>query len=280
VSGGTADRADGYPTDAVAQAFVRARRDATPLSGFPGPLPVDLAAAYGVQDAALRLWSDEVVGWKVGRVPPEHEGPLKASRLFGPIFRRALWRVASGEVTDFPVFEGGFAAVEAEYVAVVAKDAPSDKLDWTTDEAAALIGALHIGMEPAGSPLAAINIIGPLAVVSDFGNNAGLMVGAAIAGWRDQRLEDLRCETVIDGKVVGRGGAFVLPGGPVESVRLLAENVARRGRPLTKGMFICTGAAAGIHDIVAGQTGAVRFAGLGDIQCRAVAAAPARTPAR
>ena len=279
MSGGTADRANGFPTDSVAQAFVQARRDAVALHAFPGPLPADLAAAYGVQDAALKLWHDEVVGWKVGRVPPEHEGPLKASRLFGPVFRRALWRVKPGDVTAFPVFVGGFAAVEAEYVAVVARDAPADKLDWTTDEAAALIGALHIGMEPAGSPLAAINVIGPLAVVSDFGNNAGLMVGEAIVGWRDTPLEDLRCETVIDGQVVGQGGAFVLPGGPVESVRLLAENLARRGRPLTKGMFICTGAAAGIHDIVAGQTGAVRFAGQGEIQCRAFAATAARTPA-
>jgi 2-keto-4-pentenoate hydratase len=262
----------------VAQAFVQARRDAVALHAFPGPLPADLAAAYGVQDAALKLWPDEVVGWKVGRVPPEHEGPLKASRLFGPVFRRALWRVKPGDVTAFPVFVGGFAAVEAEYVAVVARDAPADKLDWTTDEAAALIGALHIGMEPAGSPLAAINVIGPLAVVSDFGNNAGLMVGEAIVGWRGAPLEDLRCETMIDGQVVGQGGAFVLPGGPVESVRLLAENLARRGRPLTKGMFICTGAAAGIHDIVAGQTGAVRFAGQGEIQCRAFAATAAQTP--
>jgi 2-keto-4-pentenoate hydratase len=278
VSGGTADRAEGFPTDLVARAFVRARREATALPAFPGRLPADLAAAYDIQDAALKLWPDQVVGWKVGRVPPEQEGPLKANRLFGPVFRRALLHVRPGEVTPFPVFEGGFAAVEAEYVAVVARDAPADKLDWTTEEAAALIDALHIGMEPAGSPLATINVIGPLAVVSDFGNNAGLMVGEAILGWRETRLEDLRCETVIDGRVMGRGGAFVLPGGPVESVRLLAENVARRGRPLTKGMFICTGAAAGIHDIAAGQTGCVRFTGHGEIQCRAFAATPMRTP--
>ena len=276
MSDGTADRAEGFPTNSVAQVFVRARHDATALPDFPGPLPTDLATAYGVQDAALKLWPDEVVGWKVGRVPPEHEGPLKAGRLFGPVFRQALWHVKPGDVTPFPVFEGGFTAVEAEYVAVVGHDAPADKLNWSTEEALDLIGALHMGMEPAGSPLATINVIGPLAVVSDFGNNAGLMVGQEIQGWRETPLENLRCETVIEGRVMGQGGAFVLPGGPVESVRLLAENVARRGRPLKKGMFICTGAAAGIHDIVAGQTGAVRFIGQGEIQCRALAATPAR----
>jgi 2-keto-4-pentenoate hydratase len=276
VSGGTADRSEGFPTDAVAQRFVRARRDAAALPAFPGDLPPDLATAYRIQDAAIALWPDEIVGWKVGRVPPEHEGPLKAGRLCGPVFGAALWHVKPGDITPFPVFQGGFAAVEAEYVVEVGFDAPADKLDWTAEEAAGLIGAMHMGMEPAGSPLATINVIGPLAVVSDFGNNAGLMVGPKIPDWGHAELEDLRCDTVIEGQVMGRGGAFVLPGGPVESVRFLAENVARRGRPLKKGMFICTGAAAGIHDIAAGQRGAVRFIGEGEIQCRAYAAAPGR----
>ena len=270
-----ASMAQGFPTDDVAAAFVRARRAAVALPDFPGPLPADLATGYRVQDAALKLWPDEVVGWKVGRVPPEHEDRLRASRICGPVFARALWHVKPGEVTPFPVFEGGFAAVEAEYVARIAHDAPADKLDWTTEEAAELSGALHIGMEPAGSPLASINILGPTVVVSDFGNNAGLMVGAEIAGWKRLRLEDLRCETVIEGEVVGQGGAFVLPGGPVESVRFLAETTARRGRPLKAGMYICTGAAAGIHDIGVGQTGAVRFGRHGEIACRAYPATPA-----
>lgn len=269
-----ASMADGFPIDDVAARFVRARRSATALPDYPGPVPSDLATGYRVQDAALKLWPDVVVGWKVGRVPPEHEERLASNRICGPVFAKSLWHVKPGDVTPFPVFEGGFAAVEAEYVARIAFDAPDDKLTWTTDEAAQLIGALHIGMEPAGSPLASINILGPTVVVSDFGNNAGLMVGAEIADWRSRRIEDLRCETVIEGQVMGQGGAFVLPGGPVESIRFLAENVARRGRPLKAGMYICTGAAAGIHDIVAGQSGAVRFAGDGEIACRAYRAQP------
>jgi 2-keto-4-pentenoate hydratase len=275
VSVPAASMADGFPIDDVAARFVRARRSATALPDYPGPVPSDLATGYRVQDAALKLWPDEVVGWKVGRVPPEHEERLQSNRICGPVFARSLWHVKPGEVTPFSVFEGGFAAVEAEYVARIAFDAPADRLTWTTEEAAELIGALHIGMEPAGSPLASINILGPTVVVSDFGNNAGLMVGAEIADWRSRRTEDLRCETVIEGQVVGQGGAFVLPGGPVESIRFLAQNTARRGRPLKAGMYICTGAAAGIHDIVAGQSAAVRFDGHGEIACRAYRAQPA-----
>ncbi len=258
----------------VAEEFVRARRAAEALPSFPGRLPDDLAEAYRIQDAAIPLWPEAVVGWKVGRIPPEHETKLGASRLCGPVFAGALWHVRPGDDTPFPVFEGGFAAVEAEYVARIGRDAPADKTEWTTAEAAGLISALHIGMEPAGSPFPDINVIGPLAVVSDFGNNAGLMVGSEIVGWREMALEAMRCQTVIQDEVVGRGGAFVLPGGPVESVRFLAENLARRGRPLRAGMYICTGAAAGIHDIVAGQSGAVRFDGQGEIRCHAYSAPP------
>ncbi|WP_421931081.1 2-keto-4-pentenoate hydratase [Phenylobacterium sp.] len=270
-----AGMAEGFPTDDVAARFVRARRSATALPDFPGPLPSDLATSYRVQDAAIGLWDDEVVGWKVGRVPPEHEQRLNSNRICGPVFGRAVWHVKRGDLTPFPVFVGGFAAVEAEYVARIAVDAPADKLTWTAEEAAELIGAMHIGMEPAGSPLASINILGPTAVVADFGNNAGLMIGAEIADWKSRRIEELRCETQIEGQVVGQGGAFVLPGGPIESIRFLAENTARRGRPLKAGMYVCTGAAAGIHDIVAGQTGAVRFDGFGEIACAAYPAEPA-----
>lgn len=259
----------------VARRFVRARRAAEALPIFPGRLPDDLAAAYRIQDAALDLWPDQVAGWKVGRIPPEHEAKLGANRLCGPVFAKALWHVKAGDDTPFPVFQGGFAAVEAEYVARIGHDAPADKTEWTTAEAAGLIGALHIGMEPAGSPFPDINLVGPLAVVSDFGNNAGLMVGAEIEGWREMALEALRCQTVIQGAVVGEGGAFVLPGGPIESVRFLAENLARRGRPLKAGMYVCTGAAAGIHDIVAGQSGAVRFDSQGEIRCHAYPASAA-----
>jgi len=53
-----------------------------------------------------------------------------------------------------PVFEGGFAAVEAEFVFRLASDAPSDKVQWTPEEASRIAAAMHIGIETAGSPLA------------------------------------------------------------------------------------------------------------------------------
>lgn len=256
---------------AIAQAFVAARREGRALSGYPGEIPETMAAAYVIQDQALGLWDDAVAGWKIGRIPDAWAPRLGAPRLTGPIFRRAVWTAAEGETVEFPVFEGGFAAVEAEFILKLAQDAPADRTDWTAEDAAGLVETLIVGIEPAGSPLATINALGPTVVASDFGNNAGLILGPSVPDWRE-RMAALTCETFIEDHSVGRGGAASVPGGPLEALAFLLGLNARRGRPLKAGDLISTGAATGIHDIVAGQSSRVVFDGVGEILCRAVPA--------
>ena len=106
-------------------------------------------------------------------------------------------------------------------------------------------------------------------VVSDFGNNAGLILGPEVPDWRDRTLTDLTCKTFIDGKLVGQGAAANIYGGPLGALQFVAEHCAKRGRPLKAGMLISTGAATGIHDIVCGQTARVEFKGIGTIHCMA-----------
>lgn len=262
------------PASKIAQRFVEARQRAEALQDYPGPIPPDLASGYECQEVAIGLWPDEIAGWKIGRIPPAFEVKLGAERLAGPIFRRAV-DTFHGSPIECGVFVGGFAAVEAEYVFEVGRDAPAGQLRWTLEDAAAIVGRLLVGVEVAGSPLATINALGPTVVVSDFGNNAGLIVGAEIPDWRERRLEDLTAETSIDGKTVGRGGAANISGGPLESLRFLAEHCARRGRPLKKGMYISTGASTGIHDIAAGQSAHVEFHGIGTIDCVTIKRRPA-----
>lgn len=256
----------------IAAQFVGARMEGRALADFPGSLPDDFVSAYRVQDAAIALFPDQVVGWKVGYVASERRDASGDERIVGPVFARRLWP-ASGD-NAFPVFAGGFAAVEAEYVARLGHDAPPDKLDWTAAEAAELVAALHTGIETAGSPLATINTIGPLAVISDFGNNAGLILGPDIAGWRKRDIVTMACTCAIDGHVVGRGGAMTLAGGPMGALAFALARNARRGRPLRAGDLVTTGAATGIHDIVAGQSAWVDFGGDGRLHCHAVAWTP------
>lgn len=253
----------------IAQRFVAARLSAQRLVDYPGPIPPDLTSAYECQDAAIALWRDEIAGWKIGRIPEQFEQKLGQARLAGPIFRGQVQKAEAGKEVNIGIFEGGFAAVEAEYIFELAKDAPAHQTRWSVGEASALVGRMLVGIETAGSPLATINLLGPTVVVSDFGNNAGLILGAEVLSWRDRKAEDLICETFIDGKSVGRGGAANLPGGPLEALKFIAEISAVRGRPLRAGMLISTGAATGIHDITSGQTARVEFKGIGTILCAA-----------
>ncbi len=259
--------------DDIARQFVEARRAGRSLADFPGAIPPDLVTAYRVQDLAIARWDDAVVGWKVGYIAAERRDGSGDERLLGPVFSRNLWN-ATGSIVDIPVFSGagGFAAVEAEYVLQLEADAPADKLDWTPEAAAALPARLFTGVEVASSPLATINVLGPRVVVSDFGNNNGLVLGTEIVDW--MRLDEARllARTEIDGNVVGTGGANNLPGGLRAAYAFALSRSAKRGRPLKKGELIATGNATGIHDIVVGQQAVIRFEGYGEISCRAVAA--------
>ena len=257
--------------DDIARHFVAARRAARALPGFPGDVPAKLADAYAIQDKAIALYDRPIVGWKIGRLAPDKQAEHETERLCGPIFAPTL-KAYSGQPLTLPVYEGGFAAVEAEYVFRVDHDADPEKTDYTEEEALRLIDAVFAGVEMAGSPLATINALGPTVVASDFGNNFGLILGEQLGEFDSDATEAtlspeavaaFTATTEIDGKVVGEGGLFAMPGGPLKAIAWLAGFLAARGRPLTKGQYISSGATTGIHDITAGSTSVVRFSGPG-----------------
>ncbi len=274
VSSLTAETPTSSAVEAIAAAFVAARKAGRALPDFPGAIPQGLDSAYACQEAAIGLWDDAIAGWKVGRVGPEFVSRVRAVRLAGPIFSRAVWRTSGVEPVSVPVFKGGFAAVEAEFVFHLLEDAPPNKTAWTVREVEALPYTMHIGIEMAGSPLATINALGPTVVASDFGNNAGLVLGPAVPDWRDFALEALACETFVAGESVGRGSAASLPDGPLASAAFLLGHVAGRGRPLKAGQLISTGAMTGVHDIAEDQDGRATFGRCGELNVRTVRADP------
>jgi len=266
----------GHEFDArsVATRFVEARRHARGLTAYPGVQPPDLESAYRCQDAAIALWDDAIVGWKVGWIPELHSGKFGAQRLVGPIFHRDLRQVRTGRVSDISIFEQGFAAVEGEFILQLAEDAPADQLEWTAEAARPLVSAMFIGIEIASSPLRDINDFGPAVVASDFGNNAGLLVGPEVVDWQSRSLESLACETRIDGAQVGHGSAASVSGGPLAALAFALTCNARRGRPLRAGDLVSTGAITGVHPIRVGQSAEVRFGDLGILRCVALPVTP------
>jgi 2-keto-4-pentenoate hydratase len=261
-------------TSAIAEQFVRARLEALSTPAYPGEMPETMETAYEVQEAAIALFPDQIVGWKVGGVPPSLQPSLGTHRVAGPIFSRNVWSVATEAPTPLPAIEGGFAAVEAEFIARIGTDADPEKMTWSLEEAAAQIDTVFIGVELAGSSLSSINDLGSAVVASDFGNNGGLIVGAELTDWKS-RLDGISVETVINGESLGIGGSPSLAGGALESVRFLLEHCARRGRPLAKGTLISTGAVTGVHRVYEGDEARCAFAGIGDIHSVVVRATAA-----
>jgi 2-keto-4-pentenoate hydratase len=257
----------------VVAGFHDARRTAVPLTVYPGPVPPDLETAYRCQDEAIDRWPDEVAGWKVARIGPAWSAKYPEERLIGPAFRANIHVAADGEAVECPVFEGGFAAVDAELVIRVASDAPPRKIDWSIEEASELIADLHIGIEVASSPLPTLNDLGPGAVISDFGNNWGVVVGPAVRGWRS--LEEITVISQVEGVVVGERAASIRQGALAAFAFALGK-AAQRGRPLRAGHVISTGMITGVHDIRVGQCSLHVFHGYGEVGCRATRAAAYR----
>lgn len=263
-----------FDAKAVAAEFVAARRSAGSFMRYPGAMPPDLDSGYRCQDEAIALWDDAIAGWKVGWIPEPSSRRFGAQRLVGPVFSRSVQRSNGFASVDAPVFAQGFAAVEAEFVVQLSRDAPVDVTEWTAETAGRFVGAMYIGIEIASSPLRNINDFGPAVIISDFGNNAGLLLGVEIIDWPNRALESMTCEMLIDGSVVGRGSAASISGGPLAALAFALHVAARRGRPLQAGDYVSTGAATGVHPILPGQSAETIFTGLGSLRCRAVPMSP------
>ncbi len=247
----------------IASAFVAARRNGTAISRFPGRPPLDLASAYAIQDCALSMWEREIGGWKVGRIAPPNDALLGADRLVGPAFRDAIV-TATDDRCAFRVFEGGFAAAEAEFMLRLA---PRNGPQPTNPEAAMdWIDEVRIGIEIASSPYARINADGPCVTIADHGNNTGLLLGKVVPRAQWGQLDTVEVTLAIDGAEVGRATTATMLDGPFGAARFLIANLVSRGIGLKGGWWISSGAITGVHPVSSGSTIRADFAGIGSVE--------------
>lgn len=259
------------PQGGIARAFVIARREGRSLPVYPGPRPADLAAAYRIQDEALRLDGRAIAGWKVGRIPDPEVARLGSNRLAGPIFADTVVDGALNTEAPMPAFAGGFIALEAELMLRLRvpgrADVPADDaqtLDWVDE--------VRVGIEVASSPYAGINDDGACVTISDFGNNAGLLLGPSIPNWRARDLQAIEVSTEISGREVGRATTANMLDGPYGAVRFLLANLKQRAIAPQSGWWVSSGAVTGVHVAQINDRAAVHFVGLGSLTCRLVAA--------
>lgn len=254
----------------ISDAFVAARKAATALAAFPGVPPETLTDAYAVQDKSLAQWREPIAGWKIGMIAPPLRAKFGAERLVGPIFAPRVQIYRPGSVAKAAFIKGGYGAIEAEFVLRLGSDVSERAPIDSEDALAGLVAAMHVGVEPAGSPFKGINDFGPTSVISDFGNNAGLIVGPEVPNWRERPLSSLTVRTIINGTLAGEGSAANVLNGPLAALKFLIEICRERKIALRAGQYVSTGAVTGIHDVTPPVTSAVDYGPLGKIEIEVI----------
>lgn len=248
----------------VARAFIAARAEKTPLTEYPGVMPVTMAEAYAIQDHAIALDGRRIGGWKVGRIAPELVDQYGDNRLAGPIFTDEIFDGSNGVEPAMPVYAAGFGAAEAE---VLLRFGDVGERDYDIDTVRGCIDEVRTGIEIASSPFPAINRHGPAVTASDYGNNKGLVLGPVIPDWPTVDLIRMPVEFFIDGTRVGTATMESMLDGPFGSALFLIRTLRARGIAIAPGTWVSTGAITGIHEIRPGQRGEALFGGKIRVGC-------------
>lgn len=241
----------------ISDELTGARRAAKALAGAPEGLPSTLEDAYRIQNLSIAKWNDEVAGWKVGGVPPAYADQFTAKRLAGPIFAKSVQQSSANAPAAMPIFEGGFAAIEPEFIVQLGDTREQDRL--------------FAGAEIASSPIPDINGYGPIAVISDFGNNHGMLIGPEVADWQAYS-SPLEVVAVVNSQEVGRTTLADIREHVAGAVDFLIAHFEQAGQPLPTGTYVSTGAITGIHEAEIGATSTLDFGPFGTVALELVKA--------
>ena len=247
----------------AAQGLVNARLQGRVLNDFPGELPTTFERAYAIQEAAIGLWPDDLVAWKVARLPPQDRGRLPMERLFGPAFRDFVEIVKPTTETKGCILDGGFAVIEAEIVFELAVGVPAETREWPDEDLERTIGRAFGGAEIASSPMPDVIERGAMAIIADLGINMGVIAGPEIPDFASMNSDPLVVTVSVDGQVVGEARPEPIAADPYVALRSLFNHCAVRGIELPQGALVSTGLLTGAHPVQTGSIARIDFGPLG-----------------
>lgn len=249
----------------ISDSLIKARISCSGLSRYPGELPQTLETAYRIQDLSISKWQDRLLGWKVGGIQKHLQEHYKDERLSGPIYANNVKFSSTNSVIDMPVFEDGYAGIEAEFIIELGNTVNLPLTGITEQQVIDSIEKIYIGVEIASSPIQKINDLGPTAPISDFGNNSGLIIGPEIKNWQQANISNINVTVNIDGVI--HGPTKTQPGlkGPLGATKFIIEQLKQRGYEIEPGTFISSGAITGVHDSEVGAKSTIKFDGFGEI---------------
>lgn len=261
----------------IADAVLHARRACKPISGFPAELPQTLEQAYAVQIDAISKWDADLIGFKVGGVPPKFQTQFPTPWQAGPMFADQKYFAKSGDSIEVSVFEGGFAAYEAELVFELKN---LDKLDKPLESIAdthAFISRVYLGAEIASSPNLLVNELGPGSIISDLGNNAGVVLGPEAPLSILEDFSKLEVVLTIDDVEIGRATPNPGENGPLGALRFILNHFIRMKdrMAIPANCLISSGAITGVHQSHAHTKSTITFGDLAEYELKMVPRKPA-----
>jgi 2-oxo-3-hexenedioate decarboxylase/2-keto-4-pentenoate hydratase len=236
--------------------------------GLPEALhPPDLAAARRLQDAVHERLSARLgprIGWKIGCTTAVMQRFLGIPEpCEGGIFQANV----QDSPGRFPAAAHHRIGVECEIAVRIGRDLPPGAHGG--DVLAAAVEAVLPAIEVVDDRYADFAALGAPTLLADDFFQAGCVLGAPVADWRDLDLAALSGRMLTDGVEVGSGHGRDVLGHPLNALAWLAGTLARRGRGLMAGEIVLLGSLVQTQWIKPGARIAIEIEALGRVEMAA-----------
>lgn len=232
--------------------------------------PRGLGEAYRVQDVFAALKARQcgpLVGHKIALTTPQMRALVG---LDAPIAgclhaRQTVEGPARVRAADY-----GRLLIEFEIAFRMAEDLPASAGPFDRARVAAAVGEVMPAFEIAddrGADYSTLPARG-LELAADNAWNEGAVLGEPIADWRALDLADLRGVALRNGERVGEGRGADVMGHPLESLRWVANHLARQGRGLRSGEVVISGSLVTSKFPAAGEAWRFDAGDLGAVELR------------
>lgn len=225
------------------------------------PLPeisLDLAEAYEVQRALMRVTNLPVMVWKLGLTSPP------AQEAFGAI-EPAVGRLAASAILNTgtesrQIWPETFA--EAEIVFELGADLPPSGAPYTRETVLPAIKAIYAGIELAAPRYDTSDL--PLGLfVADNAMGHALVLGKRLAHVWEDRFADMAVDILVDSEVQEHGSTTRVMGNPLDALVWLANWLCDQGEGgLRREQLVTSGSCTGATPVKAGQTVTATFGGI------------------
>ena len=241
-----------------------AREPYSPLSA--GLRPNDLAQAYAAQDEFHKLVAaagrGPLVGYKIALTSAAMQRMAGfdqpcAGALFADTVYPSPARLKRANYLHL--------GVECEMAVRLAADLPAAGAPYVRDKVAEAVADCLPAFELIEDRNADYGQLDALSLVVENCWNAGVVLGAATADWRDLDLVNAVATLDFNGETVDRGRTGDAMGHPFEVVAWLANHLAGRGRQLEAGMIVMTGSVVTTKFPTAGDSARFAIEGLGEV---------------